>query len=234
VALFATLIGVVLGAALPFVIAYFFGAILPLPVEPAVQPGVLALSIAYGILTALAFSLWPLGRAHDISVSMLFRDQVAGERSWPRARYRRERCDRRHTCGACRADHLRSPHRGVFPRRSGRRVRAVAPGCRAGDGDGEAVAAPELHRAAACYRQYSSRRCIDSECDAVARARARDFGDHRRDRGQSASGIRRRAAGQSAVVLLPRHSGGADGPLRCLHHRSGAWGAAVSGADAEW
>ena len=87
VALFATLIGVVLGAALPFVIAYFFGATLPLPVEPAVQPGVLALSIAYGVLTALAFSLWPLGRAHDISVSMLFRDQVAGERSWPRARY---------------------------------------------------------------------------------------------------------------------------------------------------
>src|SRR5262249_61160949 len=41
----------------------------------------------YGILPALAFSLWPLGRAHDISVSMLFRDQVAGERSWPRARY---------------------------------------------------------------------------------------------------------------------------------------------------
>jgi putative ABC transport system permease protein len=87
VALFATLIGAALGAALPFVIAYFFGAILPLPVEPAVQPGVLALSVVYGVLTALAFSLWPLGRAHDISVSMLFRDQVAGERSWPRARY---------------------------------------------------------------------------------------------------------------------------------------------------
>ena len=87
VALFATLVGAALGAALPFVIAYFFGAVLPLPVEPAVQPGVLALSVAYGLLTALAFSLWPLGRAHDISVSMLFRDQVAGERSWPRARY---------------------------------------------------------------------------------------------------------------------------------------------------
>jgi len=87
VALFATLLGAALGAALPFVITYFFGAILPLPVEPAVSPGVLALSVAYGVLTALAFSLWPLGRAHDISVSMLFRDQVAGERSWPRARY---------------------------------------------------------------------------------------------------------------------------------------------------
>ena len=87
VGLFATLIGAVLGASLPFAIAYFFGAILPLPVEPTFQPGVLALSIAYGVLTALAFSLWPLGRAHDVSVSMLFRDQVAGERSWPRARY---------------------------------------------------------------------------------------------------------------------------------------------------
>jgi putative ABC transport system permease protein len=87
VALFATLVGAALGAALPFVISYFFGAILPLPVEPAIQPGVLALSVTYGLLTALAFSLWPLGRAHDISVSMLFRDQVAGERSWPRARY---------------------------------------------------------------------------------------------------------------------------------------------------
>ena len=47
----------------------------------------LALSIAYGLLTALAFALWPLGRAHDISVSMLFRDQIAAERRWPRRRY---------------------------------------------------------------------------------------------------------------------------------------------------
>jgi putative ABC transport system permease protein len=45
------------------------------------------LSVAYGMLTALAFALWPLGRAHDISVSMLFRDAVAAERSWPRRRY---------------------------------------------------------------------------------------------------------------------------------------------------
>ena len=43
--------------------------------------------IAYGLLTALAFALWPLGRAHDISVSMLFRDQIAAERRWPRRRY---------------------------------------------------------------------------------------------------------------------------------------------------
>ena len=31
----------------------------------------------YGLLTALAFALWPLGRAHDVPVAALFRDAVA-------------------------------------------------------------------------------------------------------------------------------------------------------------
>ena len=87
VALFATLIGALLGAALPFVIVSIFGSMIPLPVEPSLSPAVLVLSIAYGLLTALAFALWPLGRAHDISVSSLFRDQIAAERTWPRRRY---------------------------------------------------------------------------------------------------------------------------------------------------
>ena len=87
VALVAALIGALLGAVLPFAIAYAFGSIIPLPVAPALHPGVLALAIGYGLLTALAFALWPLGRAHDISVTMLFRDQIAAERKWPRRRY---------------------------------------------------------------------------------------------------------------------------------------------------
>ena len=87
VALFATLIGAAIGAALPFVIVRLFGAIIPLPVAPALYPSALVLSIGYGLLTALAFALWPLARAHDISVSMLFRDQVAAGRAWPRSRY---------------------------------------------------------------------------------------------------------------------------------------------------
>ncbi|MGA8614502.1 MAG: ABC transporter permease [Xanthobacteraceae bacterium] len=87
VALFATAIGAGLGAALPFVVSWWLGAIIPLPVAPALHPSVLVLSICYGLLTALAFALWPLGRAHDISVSRLFRDQVAPERAWPRPRY---------------------------------------------------------------------------------------------------------------------------------------------------
>jgi putative ABC transport system permease protein len=87
VALFATLIGAGLGAALPFVIVWTFGAVIPLPVASSLHPAVLELSIVYGLLTTLAFALWPLGRAHDISVSMLFRDQVAAKRGWPRRRY---------------------------------------------------------------------------------------------------------------------------------------------------
>ena len=87
VALFAALLGAAVGAALPFAVASAFGAIIPLPVAPALHPGVLALAITYGLLTALAFALWPLGRAHDISVARLFRDQIAAERNRPRLHY---------------------------------------------------------------------------------------------------------------------------------------------------
>jgi putative ABC transport system permease protein len=80
-------IGLVLGAALPFVIASAFGPVLPLPVAPALHAGELALALLYGLLTALAFALWPLGRAHDVPVSALFRDAVSAERKWPRKRY---------------------------------------------------------------------------------------------------------------------------------------------------
>jgi putative ABC transport system permease protein len=87
VALFGAIIGAALGALLPYIVSWAFGAIIPFPVAPSLHPGVLMLSVFYGLLTALVFALWPLGRAHDISVSMLFRDQVAAERHWPRKRY---------------------------------------------------------------------------------------------------------------------------------------------------
>ena len=87
VALFATLIGAGIGAGLPFAIVALFGGIIPLPVAPAFYPAELLLAILYGVLTALAFALCPLGRAHDSSVSMLFRDEIAGERRRPRRRY---------------------------------------------------------------------------------------------------------------------------------------------------
>src|SRR5438132_420461 len=80
-----SVIGLAVGAALPFVIVGVFGKLLPLPVIPALHPDELALSFIYGLLTALAFGLWPLGRVHDVPVAALFREEVA--REWHRPRW---------------------------------------------------------------------------------------------------------------------------------------------------
>jgi putative ABC transport system permease protein len=82
-----SLIGLAAGAALPFVIVGLFGDLLPLPIVPAVHASELALAFVYGLLTALAFGLWPLGRVHDVPVAALFREAVAAEWHRPRWRY---------------------------------------------------------------------------------------------------------------------------------------------------
>lgn len=86
-AILGSLIGLAIGAALPFIIVGLFGKILPLPVEATFHAGELALSFLYGLLTALAFGLWPLGRVHDVPVAALFREGVTSEFHWPRRRY---------------------------------------------------------------------------------------------------------------------------------------------------
>ena len=75
-AVVGSVIGLAAGAALPFIIVGVFGKLLPLPVVPALHPDELALSFVYGLLTALAFGLWPLGRVHDVPVAALFREAV--------------------------------------------------------------------------------------------------------------------------------------------------------------
>jgi putative ABC transport system permease protein len=82
-----SVIGLAAGAALPFIIVGAFGKLLPLPVVPALHPDELALSLVYGLLTALAFGLWPLGRVHDVPVAALFREAVTSEWHRPRWRY---------------------------------------------------------------------------------------------------------------------------------------------------
>jgi putative ABC transport system permease protein len=82
-----SVIGLAAGAALPYVIVGLFGKILPLPVVPALHWDELALSFVYGLLTALAFGLWPLGRVHDVPVAALFRETVASSFHRPRWPY---------------------------------------------------------------------------------------------------------------------------------------------------
>lgn len=87
-ALVGVAVGLGLGAALPFVVKWGFGTIIPLPFIASLQPAQLALAALYGFLIALVFALWPLGRSHDLPVSALFRDHLADTQlRWPRRRY---------------------------------------------------------------------------------------------------------------------------------------------------
>lgn len=77
-------IGLVLGAAAPYLMGMIAGDALPIDAELAVYPEALLLAAAYGYLTALAFALAPLARARDTKPARLFRDLVSRERKWPR------------------------------------------------------------------------------------------------------------------------------------------------------
>jgi putative ABC transport system permease protein len=80
-------IGIMLGVALPIMLAELLKSSLPLPFEPALAPFELAGAALFGFLTAAVFAILPLGRAHDVPVSALFRDQVDQREGRPRWRY---------------------------------------------------------------------------------------------------------------------------------------------------
>jgi putative ABC transport system permease protein len=106
VAGFGIAIGLALGAAAPFALGYALADILPLPFEPTLAPAELAVAALYGLLTALVFAIIPLGRAHDVPVSALFRDQIEPDRRQPRWIYqgdlpRRARRPRRRRARFC-------------------------------------------------------------------------------------------------------------------------------------
>ena len=66
-ALLGTVIGLVAGTVLPVLGNLFSsGSLLPVVPQIGVYPGPLALAAVFGLLTAGAFALWPLGRAARI------------------------------------------------------------------------------------------------------------------------------------------------------------------------
>ncbi|MBX9925310.1 MAG: FtsX-like permease family protein, partial [Hyphomicrobiaceae bacterium] len=78
-------IGLVLGYMVPFAVDAAVGSALPVRAEFAVTWSSIATAVAYGLLVALLFALWPLGRAERVAPSVLFRDEVSGDRTWPKA-----------------------------------------------------------------------------------------------------------------------------------------------------
>jgi putative ABC transport system permease protein len=85
VAVVGILIGLVLGVLIPVVLDAFYGEMLPIRAELTVSGLSILSATVYGLAVALLFTLWPLGRVERVSASVLFRDEVASERAWPRA-----------------------------------------------------------------------------------------------------------------------------------------------------
>lgn len=71
-------IGLTVGALLPLVLAGLPLGALPIVARAGVYPQPLLLAAAFGVLTALAFGLWPLARAGAVAPGALFRERVAG------------------------------------------------------------------------------------------------------------------------------------------------------------
>ena len=80
-------IGCFLGSMIPFAVSAFAGALIPIPFKPEFYPTEALSGVLFGFLTALTFSLIPLGRTHDIAVSALYRDRVEALSRRPRLAY---------------------------------------------------------------------------------------------------------------------------------------------------
>ncbi|WLR97218.1 ABC transporter permease [Shinella sumterensis] len=69
------LIGLVAGALMPLVAMQFLEGVLPVPAEAQLYPSALLLAAVFGLLTALAFAIMPLGHAREVPATALFREQ---------------------------------------------------------------------------------------------------------------------------------------------------------------
>ncbi len=76
-------VGLVAGFGLTWLAAQALAGALPVPPRLGIYPKELGLAALYGLLTALAFALWPLGRAQRIPGAALFRDTIAATPGWP-------------------------------------------------------------------------------------------------------------------------------------------------------
>ena len=84
-ALLGILIGFAIAAGVPWLIASLMAGFVPIAIEPGLQGQALALAALFGLLTALPFILWPLGRAEQVRAAELFRGGGEANRLPPAA-----------------------------------------------------------------------------------------------------------------------------------------------------
>lgn len=80
-------VGLVLGAMLPIVAQMALSSILPFKAQFGLYLAPVGSAAAFGLLTALAFAIWPLARAKEISPAVMFRELVSPARRWPHWTY---------------------------------------------------------------------------------------------------------------------------------------------------
>lgn len=80
-------LGLLLGAAIPFLAAPLIASALPVPADFSLHWRPLTEAAAYGVLTALLFTLWPIARTENIRPAALFRDAVSRSGLWPKPVY---------------------------------------------------------------------------------------------------------------------------------------------------
>lgn len=81
------LIGLAVGAAVPFVADKGISDLLPVKLVFGFYPWALAEAAVFGILTTAVFGLWPLARARDIAPVALFRSVIDDRGQWPQKKY---------------------------------------------------------------------------------------------------------------------------------------------------
>lgn len=77
IALLGTVIGLLLGTFAPLLFAKALEAALPSEIPFGIHPWPMLEATAFGLLTALVFALWPLGRVGSIPGAALFRNLIA-------------------------------------------------------------------------------------------------------------------------------------------------------------
>ncbi|MBM3491100.1 MAG: FtsX-like permease family protein [Alphaproteobacteria bacterium] len=81
------LAGLALGALLPVLLSGALAGLLPFQARLGLYWQPLALAAAFGILTTLAFAVWPLARAREVPAAALFRSLLLPPARLPRPRY---------------------------------------------------------------------------------------------------------------------------------------------------
>jgi putative ABC transport system permease protein len=87
IAAIGIVIGLALGALMPLAAGAVLRSVIPVPAGAGFYPGALGLAALFGLLTALAFALLPLGRAREVPAAALFREMGFESRGLPRPAY---------------------------------------------------------------------------------------------------------------------------------------------------